>query len=344
MSLETFESPRKSGLEKSLERIKKQGKTALGVVLIVGTLNGGMSSCDSPEKNRDSYIIIDANNYWKNEGWFDAAFHSKLPREILSSGVEIIRDRGMCFYVVKKGDSLSSIREKLSKIEEFSYLKDLLYTPKDKSRNINSFNIPANELKPWLFIPIPLAKEQRTTSDREFYQMSLDAIEELQSNSIYWSAIQKILDDVSKEEIAQTMCAYARAETAQDWERFSDDIGSVTLHRWEPHMKAFSFSHYHILMEKNADWKTHWPGLRARQKLKLTEGQTYHPKNWGKLFLAYWIEKNKNLKNPLNLADVFKMRNEADARKFGKIYNGDANYGEKLWKNHQYFKKVMQKE
>lgn len=158
----------------------------------------------------------------------------------------------MSFYIVQAGDCLSTIRHKLSKIKEFSYLKDEKYALQDKGRNINSFNVPS-DLEAGMFIPIPLASEQRETGYEEFYQMSLQAVEEMKDDPNYGTAIKKILKSVNKEEMATTMCAYARSETAQDWKNFSDNIGSVTLHRREPHMESFSFSHYHILMEKNKD-------------------------------------------------------------------------------------------
>lgn len=77
------------------------------------------------------------------------------------------------------------IREKLGKIEEFNYLKDSRYMLSDSARNIQSFNIPSKDLKSGLFIPIPLAREQRETSDEEFYQMSIQAVEELATHPIY---------------------------------------------------------------------------------------------------------------------------------------------------------------
>ncbi|MBR4633994.1 hypothetical protein IKO50_03410 [bacterium] len=52
------------------------------------------------------------------------------------------------------------------------------------------------------------------------------------------------------------MIAFARCETATDQQYFSDPIGTTVLHRWEPKYHSFSFSYYHILMEKNADGKT----------------------------------------------------------------------------------------
>lgn len=295
------------------------------------------TSCDGKKPDHQIEIASEIPNYREGEARFAQA--QKWPREELAPGVKVIRDIGMTFYIVEKGDNLYSIRRKLSKIPEFSYLSDQSYIPTDHSRNIKSFNIPAQNLVPGLFIPIPLSKEQREVSDEAFYHMSLQAVEELSEHKLYGEDIKELINAVGKEAIARTMCAYARAETAQDWKHFSDQIGAVTLHRWEPHMQAFSFSHYHILMEKNADRKSPWPGLKARKNLGLSEGQTYHPVNGGKLFLAYWIEKNKTLNkdNKLNLANIFRIKNLKEAQKYGKIYNGDASYGNKLWEITKYY-------
>ena len=87
-------------------------------------------------------------------------------------------------------------------------------------------------------------------------------------------------------------------------------LGQFTLHRWEHHKKAFSFSYFHVLMKG--------PGLTARRKLNLTEGQLLHPENAVMLFLAFLIEKTKERAKH---ADRYFPIWEHD-EDFAKFYNG----------------------
>jgi hypothetical protein len=86
-------------------------------------------------------------------------------------------------------------------------------------------------------------------------------------------------------------------------------------------------------MEKNADGSA-GPWLEARKKLRLTEGQTYHPKNAAKLFLWYRFEKTRNLTTYFPLTDT-------TIRLAGKTYNGSSLYNKKLVPNRNYTTEIM---
>lgn len=72
----------------------------------------------------------------------------------------------------------------------------------------------------------------------------------------------------------------------------------------------------------------------------MSEWQTYHPKNGGKLFLAYWIEKIKTLKetNRKSLDYYFKFNKAGRIENSWRIYNGSDKYVPKLKANYQYYK------
>lgn len=166
------------------------------------------------------------------------------------------------------------------------------------------------------------------------------------SSPHYGTIVQEVLSQLPKEDLSLVMCAFARSESAQDWKTFRDSIGSVTFHRWEPAFRAYSFSPYHILMEKNADRISDGPGLSARKKLHLTAKQTYHPQHAGMLFIAYWIEKlrkkgDSSQEIARKIVRTLSIHSLEKAYSVGKIYNGSASYGEKLWANLQYVRRSL---
>ena len=287
------------------------------------------------KKDDQKEVVVEQKSYFDNPDFFVEDF--ELTKDVVyqKQGVELIRDAWMSFYVVQKWDSLNFIRDKLSKIPEFSYLADSLYViPDDVSRNINSFNVPKNAVQPWMFLPIPVKIEDRQIEIKQFKEYSRTALDQMKNNKYYGDKIKEILKQHSEDEIVDVMTAFARSETSEDRSKFSDLIWSVELHRREPGLQAFSFSYYHILMEFNADGKTMWPWLKARTKLWLTEWQCYHPVNAWKLFLWYCCEKRK--KDP---GFFFNINNLDAARSVGGVYNGDKAYGNKLWENLKEVKK-----
>lgn len=241
--------------------------------------------------------------------------------------VTLLRDNKLTFYVVKKWESLSVIKNKLQKIPEFSYLSQEEYNIPDNWRNIYSFNTPSSSLTPWFRLPIPLKRENREISEVDFKKAAKDALKEMKTNTVYGDKTKELLNNVSEKDIVDIMTAYARCETAPDWKKFSDNIWNVELHRWEPKYKAYSFSYFHILMGE-------WPWLNARKKLWLTEWDCYDAKNACKLFLWYCFEKKR-----WDPTYFFQVKNLWDAKRVWGTYNWSPNsYWPKFWANIQYVK------
>lgn len=217
----------------------------------------------------------------------------------LKNGEQILHDVGLSFYLVQKNDSISEIRQKLSKYDEFKHLDD-------QTGKLESFNIPAKKLRQNLWIPIPIENKDRELSEAQFVAYTCRAIEEMIKHPIYGHAVQAILETITLKEFVASIVAVAKQEGG------GKPLGQFELHRWEHRYQAFSFSYFHILMSG--------PGLKARKKLNLTEGQLYHPINAVKLFVAFMIEKS-GLK-PVDR--LFPIPKHKDA--FAKFYNG------KSWK------------
>jgi len=257
-------------------------------------------------------VSFKEKEYFKNPDFFNEGYKIIVDETYKDKWVILIRDVWMTFYVVQDGETKKEkIKEKLSSIPEFSYLKDPVYMNK-----IKGFNVPDASLKEGLYIPIPVKIEDRRLNIEEFREYSKIALQEMKNDPHYWEKTKKIIKEIWEEKIINTMIAFARCETATDQETFTDPIWTTELHRWEPRYSSFSFSFYHILMEKNADKRTPWPWLKARQNLWLTEWQCYHPINAWKLFLGYCFEKVKS-----DPTYFFKINNLSEAKtKWGK-YN-----------------------
>lgn len=241
--------------------------------------------------------------YFRNveNGQFSKEEYQKRLKK-LPNGETVFEDIGaLTFYKVEKGDSITGIREKLSKYKRFSYLKTL-----SKSK-IKSFNVPQKSLRPGMLIPIPLDEEDRSITDAQFAHYCNDAIDEMAQDSRYGDMISKIIQKTSKREILRVMLAIAKQESG------GKPIGQFELHRWEPHQRAFLFSLFHVLMRG--------AGMKARQNLDMTEGQLYHPKNAAKLFLAFLCEKSRRGRscNPERFFPLMENLNS-----FARFYNGAA--------------------
>ncbi len=242
--------------------------------------------------------------------------------------VTLLRDWKLIFYVVKKWEWLNIIKEKLSQIPEFSYLKDV---PNWKSTKW--FNTPNSSLTPWFYLPLPIKAEDREISIEAFKKEAKTALTEMTKNTMYKEKCNQLLKTVSEDDIISIMTAYARSETAEDWKHFNDKIWSVELHRREAKYSSYSFSYFHILMEKNSDGKTAWPWLKARLNLWLSEWDCYDVKNACKLFLGYCFEKNADP------SYFFKIKSLEDAKIVWQKYNWSSSYWYKLRANVQYCKK-----
>lgn len=349
-----------SALKKTLQFVQKWILRWLYITIIAGSLwywthkvisNNDSSWIEVVEKLTEEDKVISTtynptiqeilktstNNTYRdsNVDFFDQKkFDEAYPRETIAEWVRLIRDVGMSFYIVQEWDSPNKIRKKLKEIPEFSYLDDDKYNPKNK---VSSFNVPKESIVPGLFIPVPLPQEVREITLQDFTNYAVQAVEEMKQDWHYGTKTQNLLSNITHDELIATIVTFARCETAQDHTSFSDNIGSVTYHRREPHMSAFSFTPFHILMEKNADGKTPWPWLQARLNLKMTEWQAYHPKNACKLFLAYRFEKTKNM-------DITKYLPITDQNiiSTAKLYNGSARYAPKLERNYTYILDQLQ--
>ncbi len=232
--------------------------------------------------------------------------------EIMPGGEKIFHDVGLDFYYVQKGDTISGIREALSQYEKYAYLKT-------QTNKLESFNIPAKKLKAGMWLPIPWENDARELTEEQLAHYASLGIEDIMKNPDYHDEIEDILQKVSKEELLATVIAIAKQESG------NKPIGQFTWHRWEDHQKAFSFSLFHVLMKG--------PGLTARHKLELTEGQTYHPENSTKLLLAFLIEKAAETKKQPDI--YFPIDQHLDD--FAVFYNG------RFWKktNPDYTDNIM---
>lgn len=230
----------------------------------------------------------------------------------LSPGVTVFRDVGLTFYKVQNGDTKDKIREKLIKIPEFAYVAQL---PQDKLR---SFNILDSTLQKQegMWIPIPELVTERILSDEEFLNHAHNAIMDLLKHPIYGCHIAEMLDKAGEKEVLKLMLAIAKIESG------GAPLGSLAFHRYEAHHEVFSYSLFHVLMSG--------PGLKARRKLNLSEGQLYHPENAAKLFLGFLIEKNLDMgKSP---ARFFPLLRDAKEKTLVKeLLKKYPNESVKLW-------------
>lgn len=222
----------------------------------------------------------------------------------LPNGEQIFEDVGLKFYKVKAGDSISKIRAALAKYPEFSYLSD-------QKLKLQSFNIPASELKAGMWIPIPLKNDERHLTDEQFVIYAKEALEELKSDKKYGETVEAILErkGMTEEKLVASMLAIAKQESG------GLPIGLYELHRWEGKgsHNEFSFSMFHVLMAG--------PGLIARRNLDMTEGQTYHPVNAVKLLVGFLAEKAKEPEPDIDITKFFPFSEET-VKKFATFYNG----------------------
>ncbi len=322
-----------------------------------------------------SYSFDKPKNYdyrSKRDQWLVEKTERKIEREVVINGkkekIILIEDSWLMFYVVQKDDffpnpmivnwikinrciNFDKITEKVSQIEDFSYLKDPTYkraivlwknelkTINDKIQwfNINILDVAKfteSEIKKWqVLLPVPIPKSERIMELHEFAYYAQQAIQEMEEHPYYWSMIKTLLRSVTREEILEEALTFAYNESSWYW---AEKIGEFELHRWEgKDHKAFSFSYYHILMTK---WS---PGKNARINLWLSEGECYHPKNATKLFLAFRAEKAKEMTKPLS--NFFPLDNtmcEKLARNFNWWDYKENNYHIKTRDNYQ---KVMRK-
>jgi hypothetical protein len=209
----------------------------------------------------------------------------------------------MTFYEVHKRDVFLAVNPKkrickrLSQYAEFSHVR----ADRDK---LFSFNIKQKDVKEGMWLPVPSREQDRNLSEAQFVLYASRAIDEMKTHPEYGDEVAAMIDKVGERGLIAQIIAVAKQEGGDN------QIGEFVLHRWEQAYEAFSLSVFHVLMVG--------AGLRARQKLNLTEGQTYHPQNAVKLFLAFMVEKAPQFKK--TAADFFPLTEHAES--FAELYNG----------------------
>ena len=300
------------------------GATALvGIEGVRRSLHPDGKKKETKDGHDDEYEVIESNPFFDDEPNYLRAVtashgewtrHQRQKRrKTLAHGEEVFQDIGLTFYLVKRGDTVSRIRERLGAYPEYAYLNDQL-------GKLDSFNIPARKLRANLWIPIPTESKDRQLTDAQFAAYAHDAVKELSVDALYGKEVKRILERINQRELVATMMAIAKQEGG------GLPLGQFELHRWEPAKSAFSYSYFHVLMRG--------PGLAARKALNLTEGQLYHPKNGVKLFLAFLIEKNLEVEKHADR--LFPIWDHPEA--FARFYNG------KAWKrtNPRYLKNIRE--
>jgi len=268
------------------------------------------SSDDATALLRDSSIPfpeVPEDKFWDKDYEKLAKNHGEVT---LEKGVVIKRDGILTYYKVQDGDTVWGIKNKLSKYKEFSYLKD-------EGTGQGSFNVPSKLLRADIYFPLPVKREHREVSDEKFVNYCHEALQEMKVNKDYGPQIMQMIAASSEKEVIATMLSVAKMECG------GKPLGRFSFHRWENHISAFSYSYFHII------YKDDTAGYKACQKLGLTPGKLLHPRNAGKAFLAFLIEKTKNPQElfPLYSGGTVKNlenidRNDPSLTRFADIYNG----------------------
>lgn len=245
------------------------------------------------------------NAYRNNDDFFDKKFYKDGNTiDTLDANVYTSYDGGWYFYLMLPEDvkkdrvtTINDLRKKLSKYEKFKYLSSSDYEPQHNEEEdtwafTNTFNL--RDDYEWLAknssfesknnrfrIPIPLKKEVRKISNKEFNTASNNAIQLLPMyNTTYGDIINRLSKKIDNKKLGELLTIIALLET---W-KTNTTIWSDEYHRREKwSYKCFSFWPQHVLMDG--------PWLVARKQLQLTECQTYNPTNSNALVLWFMIEK-----------------------------------------------------
>ena len=240
--------------------------------------------------------------------------NGRVPKKnrVKEGGREFLLDEGQSFVLAQKNDTprriLDSVRRLTPRGRDFSYLDP-------NASKYKSINIPANQVRESQWIPIPLKEEDRVLTNEQFLNYASTAIDEflLPKNSrdlAYSKEVTAMVEKIGKEEIMCWAMAIAKQESG------GAPLGQFVFHRWEKSHKAFSHSIFHVLMKG--------VGLKARENLGMTLGQMNHPKNAVKLFIAFMIEKHREMRpntSSENTAD-FLQNKYNNLESFVVFYNG----------------------
>lgn len=272
---------------------------------------------------------------------------------VFPGGIVLEREGPMCFYIVKKGETLGDIVKRMSKQPRFAYLKEAYGDGSWKNR-LKGFNINAKHLCEGMRLPIPLKKEERRMTPDQMKSCCAQALGEIQKHPHYGPIVQELVQVYGKDVFLRCLLSVAEQESK---------LGNVALHRYEPHIESFSYGHYHVLVGdvvtsvKDKDGnvlKTNrrpGTGKLACRNLGITPGELCDPVVGTMGFLADLIEKiasrNDNLspdknydrwkeyvlrkfgdpkgdlaKNASSRARCFPFRSLKEAQSFASLYNG----------------------
>mgnify|MGYP001612602878 FL=1 len=201
-----------------------------------GLSDESMEQRKEEKKDESLYVPVERNDFFddnseylqtvtqKNGEW--SREQRARRRRKLTNGEELFDDVGLTFYLVRKGDTISEIRERLGSHPEFHYLKT-------QTAKLDSFNIPAKKLRANLWIPIPTESKDRELSEAQFVAYAQTAIKEMWQDEAYKKELDRILQKVSVRELVMTMLSIAKQEGG------GKKLGQFELQRWESHQGAF---------------------------------------------------------------------------------------------------------
>ena len=235
------------------------------------------------------------------------------------SGYTLYRDpvSGVFYRQVQSGQTIGELRSVLAQDERFSYLEGSTYKP-HSSGNVHSRNIQADKLQVGQLVPIPLDREATALTYEELMSSTTQALTQIQNHKRYGAFVQSLIEKVGEKQLSKVMCAVAKKESSQ-W--------STSMYRYEPGHGRFSYGIYHVLDS--------WPGRTALQQLGFSSGQvmTDPIKAWER-FRAYCYEKFADMQYTKDykryVTHPEKLFTKRGLEKFGKLYNGGADYGEDL--------------
>lgn len=235
------------------------------------------------------------------------------------SGYTLYRDpvSGVYYRQVQSGQTIGELRSVLAQDERFSYLEGSTYKP-HSSGNVHSRNIQADKLQVGQLVPIPLDREATALTYEELMTSTIQALTQIQNHKRYGAFVQSLIEKVGEKQLSKVMCAVAKKESSQ-W--------STSMYRYEPGHGRFSYGIYHVLDS--------WPGRTALQQLGFSSGQVMADpiKAWER-FRAYCYEKFADMQYTKEykryIAHPEKLFTKRGLEKFGKLYNGGADYGKDL--------------
>ena len=178
---------------------------------------GGEDKDSKDSERTQEYAPIERNEFFDgNEAYLQTLtsengewtkLQRKERRRTLRGGEEIFDDVGLSFYLIRKGDTISEIRQKLGRYPEFSYLSK-------QTGKLDSFNIPARKLRADMWLPIPIENKDRHLTEAQFVNYAAKAIDEIVKEERYGEEVQRILAKVDQRTLVATMLAIANMTIA----------------------------------------------------------------------------------------------------------------------------------